>query len=467
MKTGTLMRALPVLLLLTLPAGQAMAVEPIPNSSGRYLSPYTSDGVFAEWVNRTVDGRTGAAVGGAVGAYAGQRAMESVPFVGGFLGSQAGAAAGRRVAMEAAGGESFMRESSDLSFNSLDDMAQWMYLTHSDHPHYEDALKAAQDVYPELKQIYPRAASRARAEQQRRATAGGIGAGLAMEAGLLTVKQLMEGSPAANSGLRENDVIIRIDGEMVRDEALQGLVNRIRGEVGTEVTVSVLRDNQDRVESYTMRRERITTPEPQRPLPQTAETTRQPSAPPAPPVRYADRGHLMSLALGATSGDLSGMGLGLDVRGRTAAPEAGSLGWFYDYGLFISSGDSVTDEVDFFEMQFAGGASVSVSSTVRLYGGPALDMISIDGMDGDPDYMGLGWRLGSQVRFPDQNLIFDLGVRNVDAEDDSFDGAAEDLSYTGLRGVLEYGFTADVGGYVAYEERNDDSTLYFGIGGRF
>ncbi len=464
MQTRSVLQAL-LVLLLALPALQALAVEPIPNSSGRYLSPYTSDGVFAEWVNRTVDGRTGAAVGGAVGAYAGQRAMRSVPFVGGFLGSQAGAAVGRSVAMEAAGGEDFMRESSDLSFNSLDDMAQWMFLTHSDHPHYEGALKAAQDVYPELKQVYPRAVSRARSEQQRRATAGGIGAALAMDAGLLTVKQLMEGSPAANSGLRENDVIIRIDGEMVRDEALQGLVNRVRGEVGTEVTLSVLRDNQDRVESYTMRRERIT-PEPVRPLPRTAEAA-PPAAPPAPPEIYTDRGHFFSLGLGATSGDLSGTGLGLDFRGRTSAPEPGSFGWFYEYGLFFSSGDDLTDEVDFTELQFAVGASVSVSPTVRLYGGPAFDMISVDGIDGDPDYQGLGWRLGSQVRFPEQNLILDLGVRNVDAEDDSFGGIGEDLSYTGLRGLLEYGFTPDFGGYIGYEERDDDSTISFGVGGRF
>jgi hypothetical protein len=127
------------------------------NNSGQFLSPYTSDGVTAEWVNKTINvsmGKaTGSAVGGVAGAYAANKVLENVPFggmLGGFLGSKAGKAVGGNTALEASGGWDFIRSSSDISFNSMSDMAQWLATTHSTKSNFVDVIKAADKIYPGL-----------------------------------------------------------------------------------------------------------------------------------------------------------------------------------------------------------------------------------------------------------------------------------------------------------------------------
>lgn len=46
-----------------------------------------------------------------------------VPLEGSLLGRRAGEATARKLAQQAAGGEAYMRETSDISFNSIDDMS--------------------------------------------------------------------------------------------------------------------------------------------------------------------------------------------------------------------------------------------------------------------------------------------------------------------------------------------------------
>jgi hypothetical protein len=130
---------------------QAIAPQPIEGNSGKFMSPYTTDGVVAEWVDKAVNAKAGSAIGQTVGAYAGAKALEQVPFIGGFLGAKAGKAIGQKIALSAIGGEEFLKSSSDLSFNSVDDLAVYTYVNFGTTEHYGDALKAAMDIYPELK----------------------------------------------------------------------------------------------------------------------------------------------------------------------------------------------------------------------------------------------------------------------------------------------------------------------------
>ena len=87
------------------------APTPIEGSAGKYASPFTSDGVTAGWVTKSMQVKAAGQIGSMAGNYAGQKAMEQVPFVGGFLGKKAGAAVGRGVALKAIGGEEFLRSS--------------------------------------------------------------------------------------------------------------------------------------------------------------------------------------------------------------------------------------------------------------------------------------------------------------------------------------------------------------------
>lgn len=133
---------------------QLTAPMPIQGNAGQFMSPYTTDGVLAEWVNNAVNAEMGGAIGGMAGAYAGQKLAENIPFFGGMIGQQVGNALGREVALEMAGGEEVLRGTSDISFNTLEELSVWMYVTHSAHPHYADALESAMSIYPELKQVY-------------------------------------------------------------------------------------------------------------------------------------------------------------------------------------------------------------------------------------------------------------------------------------------------------------------------
>ena len=127
------------------------------DNSGQYMSPWTQDGVLAEWVNMTIDARIGEAAGGAVGAVAGaaagRRVLRNVPggsFLGGMAGAQAGQATGREMALQAAGGMEHIRNTSDMSFNSLQDMARYLRAMHGSDPNFSDAINAASRIYPGL-----------------------------------------------------------------------------------------------------------------------------------------------------------------------------------------------------------------------------------------------------------------------------------------------------------------------------
>lgn len=133
---------------------QLVSPTPIEDSSGQYMSPYTSDGVLAEWVNNAVNAEMGGTIGGMAGAYAGQKLAENIPFIGGWIGQEVGNSVGREVALEMAGGEEALRSTSDISFNSLEELSVWMYVNHSSHEHYADALESAMSVYPDLRQVY-------------------------------------------------------------------------------------------------------------------------------------------------------------------------------------------------------------------------------------------------------------------------------------------------------------------------
>jgi hypothetical protein len=130
------------------------APTPIEGSAGQYASPYTSDGVTAGWVTKSMQVKAASQVGTVAGNYMGQKAAERIPFVGGMIGKKVGAMAGRSMALESIGGEAFIKSSTDLSFNSLSDMAIYMYVNYSATPDYQKVLEATYAIYPEFQAAY-------------------------------------------------------------------------------------------------------------------------------------------------------------------------------------------------------------------------------------------------------------------------------------------------------------------------
>lgn len=138
-------------------AQDAVASLIIDGTGGQYMSPYTSDGVTAEWVNKAINANIGATVGSgagaAAGAYAANKALDSVPFgglIGGMIGSSVGESVGRETAIEASGGWQYIRSTSDQSFRSLSDMASYLKAVYGSEPTFADAMAATAQVYPDF-----------------------------------------------------------------------------------------------------------------------------------------------------------------------------------------------------------------------------------------------------------------------------------------------------------------------------
>jgi len=73
-------------------------------------------------------------------------------------------------------------------------------------------------------------------------TLEGIGAELTVEDSALTVVTPLKNSPAERAGLLPGDFIYQIEGEVTSDMSLFDAIMKIRGEKGTTVTLTIIRD---------------------------------------------------------------------------------------------------------------------------------------------------------------------------------------------------------------------------------
>lgn len=83
-------------------------------------------------------------------------------------------------------------------------------------------------------------------KQDTEGSFGGVGIELGMRKGFLTVIAPIEGTPAAQAGLEAKDRIVAIDGVETIGETLDWAVQRIRGEIGTSVTLTIKRAGKDK-----------------------------------------------------------------------------------------------------------------------------------------------------------------------------------------------------------------------------
>jgi carboxyl-terminal processing protease len=83
---------------------------------------------------------------------------------------------------------------------------------------------------------------------------GGLGIEIAHKDGLLTVVTPLADTPAWDAGVKAQDRIVRIDGELTRDLSLTDAVKKMRGAPGSEVTITILRESEKRVFDVTIKR---------------------------------------------------------------------------------------------------------------------------------------------------------------------------------------------------------------------
>ena len=86
---------------------------------------------------------------------------------------------------------------------------------------------------------------------------GGLGIEISIRDGLLTVVTPIEDTPAWRVGMQAGDRIVKIEDELTKDITLSDAVKKLRGEPGTEVNVTVLREREFKLHDFSIVREII------------------------------------------------------------------------------------------------------------------------------------------------------------------------------------------------------------------
>lgn len=91
-----------------------------------------------------------------------------------------------------------------------------------------------------------------------------VGLGLTIaedESGYIRISKIISDSPATDSGLLENDIIIAIDGVDVKDIGFAEASDAMRGTEGSPISLTIRRDGKDTEYSFTRRSIEVTTVE--------------------------------------------------------------------------------------------------------------------------------------------------------------------------------------------------------------
>ncbi|MEJ2538248.1 MAG: PDZ domain-containing protein, partial [Calditrichia bacterium] len=86
---------------------------------------------------------------------------------------------------------------------------------------------------------------------------GGLGMEISRQEGKVTVISPIDDTPAQRAGIRAGDIISKIDDEKTDDMSLEDASNKLRGTVGTEVKLEILRPGLDEPIKLTLVRQEI------------------------------------------------------------------------------------------------------------------------------------------------------------------------------------------------------------------
>jgi len=86
---------------------------------------------------------------------------------------------------------------------------------------------------------------------------GGLGMVVGSERGMIKIISPIDDTPAAKAGIKAGDLIVEVDGAPVRGMALQKAIDKLRGEKGTSIDLTVLRDDQEVPIEFTIIRDII------------------------------------------------------------------------------------------------------------------------------------------------------------------------------------------------------------------
>lgn len=94
-------------------------------------------------------------------------------------------------------------------------------------------------------------------QTQTRGSFGGLGIEVSQKDGLIEVVSPIDGTPAAEAGVKSGDFITHVNGESLLGLTLDEAVEKMRGPVGSDVTVTILRKDHKTPFDLTMTRDTI------------------------------------------------------------------------------------------------------------------------------------------------------------------------------------------------------------------
>ena len=86
---------------------------------------------------------------------------------------------------------------------------------------------------------------------------GGLGIEVGMEDGFIKVISPIDDTPAQKAGMQSGDLVIRLDETPVKGLSLNDAVTRMRGEPGTDITLTIIREGEDKPLKITITRDVI------------------------------------------------------------------------------------------------------------------------------------------------------------------------------------------------------------------
>lgn len=86
---------------------------------------------------------------------------------------------------------------------------------------------------------------------------GGVGVEISLDDGFIRVITPIDDTPAEKAGIKAGDLITRLDDESVQSMGLDEAIDRMRGEPGTDIVLTILRDGEEKPLNITITRDVI------------------------------------------------------------------------------------------------------------------------------------------------------------------------------------------------------------------
>lgn len=149
---------------------------------------------------------------------------------------------------------------SDVDWSALDEVYNKLATTYNGEISKEDIIEGAKKGLVEsLGDIYTVYMDSEESADFYNDLHGNVGSGIGVEMGLrdgyVRVLRTLPDNPARKAGILAGDIIYKVDGEEVYNLSTDEIAKKVRGEAGSEVTVTVVRDGEEK--SFTMKRETI------------------------------------------------------------------------------------------------------------------------------------------------------------------------------------------------------------------